>query len=255
MVTVAITGMLATNRAGAGPGKYSAVNDSDHVSQVTVNLTGSGPNGNSVLITPGWPKQATIQSSNSEDFNIPASVSVTLPGGHPQQQDVLDLNIVWKDLKTNIITGSVVSVSMESLKFDPISGQFALVNIFTTVADRLGPTGSVAVPNVLDGSGTDKLYSLVDLSTYLDAPPSFASGDTYNITNGIATGLPGMMFSLTPFTFDPNGGFVGTPFSGSGFVDGRSSLSALSVPEPNTYFLLGSLGLTGSAFLRRRRVR
>jgi hypothetical protein len=225
---------------------YDAVNDTDHVSQVTVNLTGAGMFGNQVLVTPGWPKVATIQSSNSQSFDIPDSVPVN------GTTNVLDVNVVWKDLKTNIVTGSVQTLAMESLQFDPMSGQFALVDIFTTLSNRLGPTGSVFVPNVLDDSGTADLFSVVDLSVYLNAPPSFASGDTYTITNGTTPSLPGMMFSTTPFTFDPSVGFVGTPFSGSGIADGRSGLFV--APEPSTLPLLavGFLGLCGAKLWTNR---
>jgi hypothetical protein len=231
----------------ASANTYQAVNDTNHVSQVTVSLTGSGDFGNQVLVTPGWPKGATIQGNNSESFDIPDSVLVN---GKPK--NVLDVNAVWKDLKTGITTANVQTLAMESLQFDPTSGDYALVDIFTTLSNRLGPTGSVFVPNVLDDSGTSDLFSVVDLSVYLNAPPSFASGDIYSITNGTAASLPGMMFSTTPFTFDPSVGFVGTPFSGSGIVDGKSGLAV--VPEPSTLSLLAvGFGLCGAAKLRTKR--
>jgi PEP-CTERM motif len=246
-VAVATVALFITTAARADANTYSAVNATNNVSTVTVNLTGSGTFGNMVLVTPGWPKQETIQGDGAEDFQIPNSVPV-----NGTLTNVLDVNVVWKDLKTNIVTGSVANLSMESLRFDPQSGQYALVDIFTTVAGLAGPAGSVFVPNVLDDSGTGDLYSLVDLSVYLNAPPVFTSGDIYSITNGTDASLPGMMFSTTPFTFDSNTGFVGTPFTGLGIVDGSSGLSVAPVPEPSTLALLavGFLGLGGA--LRRR---
>jgi hypothetical protein len=50
------------------------------------------------------------------------------------------------------------------------------------------------------GGEGDLLYNLVDLRIYLDGAPSIIDGHLF-IIGGTVEGLPGMLFSITPFTF------------------------------------------------------
>ena len=138
--------------------------------------------------------------------------------------------------------GAGSDLSIEAVAFDPAGNVFFLQNIF----GRLGNGVTVMVPTFFadtngDGivGGEDLLYSLLDLNLYLNSVLNFALGDTFDIINGTAVGLQGVMFSTTPFSFDPNSGFnIGTPFNGLGVANSFNEISA--IPEPSSLALLGA---------------
>ncbi len=84
------------------------------------------------------------------------------------------------------------------------------------------------------GNG-DILYSLVDLFTYLSAPPTFVIGDQFYIENGRVAGLPGMYFSATPIIVDPVLGPI--PSGGEWFNPLTTPFSGLTSPPPNSVAL------------------
>jgi len=76
------------------------------------------------------------------------------------------------------------------------------------------------------------LYSLVDLSYYLDGPPTFQFGDIFRIDNGLVAGLPGMRFSTVPFVFDDLGGTGFSAPAFSGYASAITLHTITNVPEP-----------------------
>lgn len=120
-------------------------------------------------------------------------------------------------------------------------GGYHLENIWGAIEGHVGQYFSVSIPDLylLDNNRllvpNSILYSSVDLNIYLHDIPSFQLGDIFAIVNGANTSLPGMLFSSAPFAFDPQNGFTGTPFTGTGYT---LSEHALTVPEPDSLALL-----------------
>jgi hypothetical protein len=140
-------------------------------------------------------------------------------------------------------------LKIESVYFDPETGEYVLQNIFGTIADILGLGVKVSVPDLY--ADLPVLYSLVDLNVYLDSIPTFQLGQTFMVNDGTVAGLSGMQFSTTPFTFDEFTGFSGTPYTGPATADTDHDLVA--TPEPSTGFLLlmsSTLVYTARRYLR-----
>jgi hypothetical protein len=158
---------------------------------------------------------------------------------------------------TDIARGAISDLSIEAVAFDPVSNIFGIENIFGRIADLVGVGVKVLIPDLFSDTNRDGvvgdgdvLYSLVDLNVYLNSIPNIEMGDTFDIIDGLVAGLPGMMFSTTPFGFDESSGFDrGTPFSGAGETDATHEVAA--VPEPSSISLVG-LGLAVFLISRRR---
>ena len=150
--------------------------------------------------------------------------------------------------------GEEAILSLESLVFDTTTGEWLIEGLFARLGSR-----ELVVPDLFadtDGNGVlgagDVLYSLVDINQYLTSVPLFALGDVFNIQNGQVLGLPGMLFSLTPFLYNPTSaaGFDYTPYSGIGVADASHGLAP--IPEPAT-LTLSALGGVALCIYRRRR--
>ena len=155
--------------------------------------------------------------------------------------------------------GEISNLSIEAVVPDPTTGGFGIANIFGVLAGTVGLETVVPIPDLFadtNGDGVlgtgDILYSVVDLNVYLSSIPTFTLGEEFDIVGGVVAGLPGMQFSSTPFTFDPNtGDFTGTPVTLAGFADAEHDPEA--IPELSTWSLLAA-GFTLLAFLRWRDV-
>ncbi len=111
-------------------------------------------------------------------------------------------------------TGQKTEENVLIIKAKDLNNQ--LENIFDALENNLGSNFNILVPDVfadINGDGEingeeDVLYSLVDLNQYAQNIPSFEFGDSFNIVNGIASGLPGMLFGIQPIIFNPGEGFL-----------------------------------------------
>ena len=156
--------------------------------------------------------------------------------------------------------GEIADLSIEAVVPDPSTGEFGTANIFGVLASKVGLETVVPIPDLFadtNGDGVlgtgDILYSVVDLNVYLSSIPTFTPGEEFDIVGGTVAGLPGMQFSSTPFSFDPNtGDFNGTPVTLAAFADAQHDPEA--IPELSTWSLLAT-GFTLLAFLRWRDVR
>jgi hypothetical protein len=150
---------------------------------------------------------------------------------------------------------------IETIYRNPITGAYYLGSDSNAIYAAVGPYVMVMIPDLYadtnhDGKigAGDLLYSLVDLSDYLKAVPTFYFGEKFNIVDGKVSSLPGMYFSSTDFVLnlgppnlDPsdNGPFDWTPVTTTGVVGSVHGLEA--VPEPSSIVLLGT-GLAGLGF-------
>ena len=208
-------------------------------------------------VIPPFPKFSNMLApGESVTFDIPSSVDVKDPRGGSMKEfveDILNITDIFRS------PSSRADVMIEAVAFDPDTGSLFINNIFSVIAEHVGFGASIFVPDMFadtNGNGTigedDVLYSVVDLYEYLDSASPFSVGQTFDIVDGVASGLPGMMFSTTPFTFDPSIGFVGgTQFNGVGQADTLHDMQAL--PAPSTLALLGAsvLALIGGGLARR----
>jgi hypothetical protein len=148
--------------------------------------------------------------------------------------------------------GGKSSLRIERVQFNAILGQFQLFSVY----DFTVPFQFIFIPDLyaadvngnIDPNGI--LFSLVDLTQYVTAPPVFTLGQQFNVVGGLVAGLPGMRFATGDFTFNPATGFTGgTPYNGIAVAETEHVLP--SVPEPTTIALIS----TGLALLARRRIR
>lgn len=184
----------------------------------------------------GWPQTQHATKNSPAVFNIPRFVFLG-----PIPFPVLDAR------QSAVVTGDpgqIADLSIESFQFDPITSQFTLNNIFSTITQRLGYGVEFPIPDLFadtNGDGHigagDVLYSLVNLDTYLNAIPPVSFGTSYQVLAGTVAGLPGMEFSTTPFSFDPSSGFTGTAYTGPAVTEAIHLPS--SVPEPTSLSLFG----------------
>ena len=208
-------------------------------------------------VIPPFPKFSNMLAPGaSVTFIVPSLVDVKDPRGGSMKEiveDILNITDIFRSPSAR------ADVMIEAVAFDPNTGSLFINNIFSVIAEHVGLNASIFVPDMFadtNGNGTigqgDVLYSVVDLYKYLGSASPFSVGQTFNIVDGVASGLPGMMFSTTPFTFDPSIGFVGgTLFNGVGQADTLHDMQAL--PTPSTLALLGAsvLGLIGGGLARR----
>jgi len=186
-------------------------------------------------------------------FNFPAR-----PGPHLPGDNFADARNTSRLLRTPLVPASdgpleqveeeipgTSVLDIESLYFDAATNSYVLEGAFDLLRATYGLFSESAVPDLYadaNGNGmmddADVLYSLVDLRTYVQSDQSFAPLQTFSIVNGSVPGnLTGMMFSTTPFTFDPATGFSGTPYTGE--AQSLSEHELVPVPEPATLVLCG----------------
>jgi hypothetical protein len=148
------------------------------------------------------------------------------------------------------------NLSIESYVIDPTTGKYVLHNIWGTIAAQVGEYHTVAIPDLYEtdalGNILDNvtLYSLVNLETYIGSAPTFVEGQRFNVVDGLVAGLPGMFFSTTPFTFDPDTGFSDPPYTGMAVAETQHGFTA--TPEPASWVLmLIGIGSVGAMFRAR----
>lgn len=202
----------------------------------------------------GFPMRKFAALGEEAVFNIPERVQTgPNPGNDEAVFDVFQRTRIVAD------SGEENSLAIESVLFDPDTSTFALANIFGTLAERVGVGTKVRVPDLfadVNGDGVlgdgDVLHSLVDLTVFLAAVPTFQPGEVFEIIDGVAATLPGMMFSTSEFSFSETTGFTGTPYSGPASVEAFHGLTAIAEP-PAAGLLATALVLLGFARYRRPR--
>jgi hypothetical protein len=223
---------------------------------VTVYLTNNDRN---ITPVPEWPKTVMLTANDKPPFTaiLSAGTLETNPPHLRGYPGVCDAKQITKMMKS---TGEVADLDLESIFHDPDTDQFLIQDLFGTIAGNLGFETPVRVPDLFadtNGDGMlgegDVLYSTVDMSQYIHVLPDFALGDTFTISNGLIAGLPGMMFSTTPFTYDPIVGISGTPANLEGTVEALHEITPVpDIPEPASLLLVGSGALALIGYARCR---
>jgi len=226
----------------------------DEISQAPanfiVNLTDK--NGNN-LVKPGWPRTLIGQFNHStKDWRAHTQTPCLDDVFDARNTTIAKIAKGGGGLPAGGAGGFSVSadLALEAVFIDS-HGQYPLENIWGAIDGHVGSSFPVPIPDLyLIDNGLlvpdSTLYSLVDLNIYLHDIPSFQLGDSFTIVNGTNSSLPGMLFSTTPFTFDPANGFAGTPFTGDGYT--LTDHVPVVVPEPSTLTLF-SFGIAGLSFL------
>jgi hypothetical protein len=184
-------------------------------------------------------------------LNIPVPKTSPDPNAGGKLRPVYDYYQFVKDGPTNYL-------DVES--FVPSGSDFAEYPFIDYIALALGPQGSVAVPDLYadtdhDGGpldDSDILYTAVNLSKYIPANVAFNPGDTFTITNGESSALPGMIFGTQPITLDassPDGFSNPAPYTGDGTALTQHITTV--IPEPSSVLLVGSV-LAGMGLWRYR---
>ena len=116
----------------------------------------------------------------------------------------------------------------------------------TPLTEMLAPDGFV-VPMLRDVSVDVDLYVFVDLLLWLGADATFTPLEEYAVVGGTSDLLPGFFVSTTPVSINPDGSFVGTPYSGLAFA--AAGIDGHVVPSPPTLAMLAAaiMGLAGRA--------
>jgi hypothetical protein len=114
-----------------------------------------------------------------------------------------------------------------------------------------GPDGFI-VPMLREINAAIDLYVFADLLQWLAAEATFSPLEQYDIVSGTNDLLPGFFVSTTPVSVNPDGSFVGTPYSGLVFA--AAGIDGHVVPTPSTLVLLitGMLGLATMGWCWRR---
>jgi hypothetical protein len=183
---------------------------------------------------------------------------INVPGVH-NGQEVCDVKNVTnlqrfiilgapdEDEITPAALGEEAHLDIESVVLNP-DGTQTLESVFGRLAIERG-FAPLRIPDLFSPT-LEVLYSWVDIRLFMLTEPSFDFGDIFSIVNGETPLLPGMLFSETPFDFDPAIGPIYTPYTGDGEVISFHEVSA--VPEPATLVLTG-IGLATAGAVRRRR--
>jgi hypothetical protein len=174
---------------------------------------------------------------------------------------------------TNTGYGLAFATNGTLYAMDGTSGLFSL-SPTNGAATLIGPIGNSSIGTVEFGANG----VLYETDTSTDGSSGSDTLDSLDLTTGAGTPIGLIGFSNVYGLAAANGQFYGFDASnnifsidvttgagtmvgtymlpGGGFVeDGTVPISQRSVPEPGIYTLLGSLGLAGAAFLRRRRIR
>ncbi len=180
-----------------------------------------------------------------------------------QADQTFDLNWSGNSFGNSAIATGTITMDTSVLFSTGIndnSGYFGLANPFVTAL-------SITVSGAKSGNGTfvlsdfntllfDQFGGNLDFTKELVGQPT--SGNSWGTPNG--NGGDFNLFNRTPLGTGPDGVFYFTLAADAGFEDEMVLTSFRPAgtnitPEPGTYALLCSLGLTGGAMLRRRRSR
>ena len=235
---------------------------------VEIDLTDSNRNVSNPDPKYGWPKTIELNAGNGYMERVMVGIVDPNPTPHVVGfPGICDIKQTTRIIRGANRTGNaggvglVADLELESIFVDPDTGRLLLQGLFATIAGRLGDGITVLVPDIfgdVNGDGVlgdgDTLYSMVDMTLYLDAIPTFSLGDTFRIVNGRVAGLRGMIFSSTPFTYNAVDGFVGSMVTLDGTVEALHGITPVTeIPEPSTWFLVtvGMLCLAGWARCER----
>jgi hypothetical protein len=132
---------------------------------------------------------------------------------------------------------------------DPSINELELAPLTEMLA---GPDGFI-VPMLREINAAIDLYVFADLLQWLAAEATFTPLEQYDIVGGTNDLLPGFFVSTTRVSVNPDGSFVGTPYSGIAFA--AAGIDGHVVPAPSTLAQVatGILGLT-LVIRRHRRV-
>ena len=223
---------------------------------VTITVDVTDKNGKTIP-SDRFPRSFEFGTNTEPTIQIPIPTQVNR-SDNGEAEPIVDVTKTITVAK-NGLPGEMNNSSIEAIFFDPATKQFDLGNIFGVLTNRVGGE-EIIIPNLFadtNGDGLlgpgDLLYTLVDLNVYLNLVPTFSLGDSSDIVNGQVAGLPGMMFSTTPFVFSADSGFAGTPFTGVGAAEVETGIAA--VPEPATWamMLLGFLDSASALTVARER--
>lgn len=193
-------------------------------------------------ITFKWTKKGqTMTPPGVIIINNPTGTAVDHDFGNPPAGATDIRQQVW-GLKNN---GSISDVMIANIK--QVSGVWE----YQPLSEL--PEVEWKIPDLIQTSPSfSTLYTAVNLDIYISSnpSPSISLGDVLTVDNGQISGLEGIYWSTTEFTFDQNSatGFVGTSYTGTGEV-----IAFHAVPEPSTVLLIGT-GLALLAGARRKKL-